>query len=188
MTINWNRLNQLKVVENGYIFEFPSFQVYEGSKRGTKGERKVTRRGAEGNRKLSGRGADGDPASSPLCTIESCCWSWPRVAKTNKKLFFCRKFLDISEPKLLNLRPLSFPNFSLSNRSIWLWSFVYWTNRTFKNRPKNLTDTHTCGYHDSKTESTRRADAVKSQYWSNTEWKKFWKLISIQVPGWIGNL
>ena len=84
------------------------------------GNRKGSRMGAEGERNVSGRGAEGDHANSPtmhssmflliLTYIHKKC-----MTKTKKKKKKERQFSIISEPKFLNLREMSFHNFSPKN-------------------------------------------------------------------------
>ena len=58
------------------------------------------------------------------------------------KLKSAQRFLTISEPKLLNLRPMFFVNFSLrnlfANGQLDFQPFVNWGNKTFKKRKRLL--------------------------------------------------
>ena len=81
--------------------------------------------------------------------------------KQNKNFFFAQRFLNISEQKLLNLRPMSFFKFFLRIFfGIWfigLSTFVNWSMNTLKTHTKSCTDaqthkhTHTDGHNDLET-------------------------------------
>ena len=109
----------------------------------------------EGERKGRGKGEEGDDFDLDPSTMN---------AKGKKNTFSAQQFPTISEPKLINLRPVSFLNFSLRNifpdGSIGLLTFVNGSNKMLNDVKSGTHDPHTYTdeHHNLETKLSQKAE------------------------------